>query len=102
MALFSRRSLKQMLNENAQFLKPEDVEEHARRLNNVRDDYLSTEWEVSLLNAFSKVGRVQHEPDLGGNRFVDILFRSPLPFEFAADIKTISDQPLHERNPTDR
>src|ERR1700674_313470 len=56
MALFSRRSLQQMLNDNAQFLKAEDIEEHVRRLNNVRDDYLSMEWEVSLLNAFSKVG----------------------------------------------
>jgi hypothetical protein len=102
MALFSRRSLQQMLNDNARFLRPEDVEEHVRRLNNVRDDYLSTEWEVSLLNALSKVGRVQHEPDLGGSRFVDTLFSSPLPFEFAADITTISDQPLQKRNPTDR
>lgn len=81
-------------------MRPEQIDEHVRRLNIVRDEYLSTEWEVGLLNAFSKVGAVQHEPDLGGKRLVDLLFRSPAnAFEFVADIVTVSDQQLHKRNP---
>jgi len=100
MALFSRRQLQRMIDENAQFVPPEHLQEHVRRLNKVRDEYLSTEWEVGLLNAFSKIGTVQHEPALGGSRRLDLLFRSSEDhFEFGADIVTVSDQSLHKRNP---
>jgi hypothetical protein len=98
MALFSRRDLQRMLNENACFLGPAQILEHVRRLNIVRDDYLSTEWEITLLNAFSKTGTIKHEPDLGGKRYLDVVFKGEN-FEFAADIATVSDQQLHSRNP---
>lgn len=100
MALFSRRDLQRMIDENARFLRPEQVEEHVRRLNAFRPDYLSTEWEIALLNAFSKVGDVQHEPELGGSAYLDLVFKGD-GLEFAAEIATVSDQQRHKQNPVD-
>jgi PIN domain nuclease of toxin-antitoxin system len=101
MALFSRRCLQRLIEENT-FLSPEQLKEHVRRLNKVREDYLATEWEIALLNALSKIGNVRHEPDdFGGNRFLDVVFESPS-IQFGADIATVSDQQLHKRNPVDR
>ena len=102
MALFSRRCLRRLLDENAKFLEPEQVEEHSRRLDKVRDDYLATEWEIAILNSLTKVGTVKHEPtDLDGSRLLDVVFSLPT-IQFGADIATVSDQQLHRRNPVDR
>jgi hypothetical protein len=102
MALFSRRCLQRLIDENAAFLSPEQLEEHVRRLNNVREEYLSTEWEIAVLNSFSKLGNVKHEPNqYGGSRLLDVVFDSP-EIQFGADIATVSDKNLHERNPVDR
>src|SRR5690349_14421370 len=100
MALFSRRDLQRMIEENARFLRPDQVEEHVRRLNTFRPDYLSTEWEIALLNAFNKVGDVQHEPELGGSAYLDLVFKGK-DLEFAAEIATVSDQERHRQNPVD-
>ena len=103
MALFSRRDLQRALNENACLFDRDQVEEHVQRLNKIEDNYLSAEWEVVLLNAFSKVGHTQHHPNLNSNRLVDITFESLAPsLSFAADVVTVSDQPQHKRNPVDR
>jgi hypothetical protein len=102
MALFSRRCLQRLIQENARFLSSQQQDEHVRRLNRVRDDYLATEWEIAVLNAFSKVGNIGHEPhDFAGSRFLDIVFDSPA-IQFGAEIATVSDQQLHKRNPVDR
>ncbi|MDQ3816190.1 MAG: hypothetical protein M3362_00700 [Acidobacteriota bacterium] len=64
---------------------------------------LDTEWEVALLNAFSKVGKVQHEPALGGRRKPDLHFvseKDPCQY-FAADITAISDKGFDGHNPFD-
>ena len=141
MAIFTRRSLQRMLNENAAFLSREQLRAHVDSLNAQGVDperYLSYEWEVAVLNAFSQIGRVQHEPDLSGQRFPDLHFSEMnVPallarvrsisaeanqmvdeaiakeaaesrgeeddgdekFAFVADIATVSDTGLHERNP---
>jgi hypothetical protein len=102
MALFSRRCLQRLIDENAVFLSPEQTEEHVRRLNHFREEYLSTEWEIAILNAFSKLGNVKHEPkEYGGSRLLDVVFDSPA-IQFGADVATVSDKNLHERNPVDR
>src|ERR1035437_7563959 len=102
MALFSRRCLQRLIQENARFLSSQQLDEHLRRLNTVRDDYLATEWEIAVLNSFSKVGNIRHEPhDFAGSRFLDVVFESPA-IQFGAEIATVSDQRLHKRNPGDR
>jgi hypothetical protein len=52
MAIFCRRTLQRLINENATFLTRKQLVSHVNKLN---DGDLSAEWEVVLLNVFSKV-----------------------------------------------
>lgn len=112
MAIFSRRTLQCLINENAEFLRPKQIKEHVRRLNNADLAYqnnkfsevsLATEWEVVLLNVFSKIGIVEHEPILEGQKKIDLLFtlRSNSSKQFLADITTISDKGFDDKNPVE-
>lgn len=102
MALFGRRRLQHILNENAAFLTQQQLSNICNLLNTPRDDYMATEWEQVILNAASKVGRVEHEPKLTGSRKADLLFRSDDPlFEFIADVTAASDKGLNKLNPVD-
>lgn len=102
MAIFSRRILQRMVNENAQFLFEGQTKKHVQQLNRMSKDMtLAYEWEVVLLNALSKVGTVHHERSFGGGRYADIYFE---PFDntnasFVADITAISDKGVDENNP---
>jgi hypothetical protein len=102
MALFTRRTIQKCLDENAEFVTAEALGDWVQRLNKVSDDYVAIEWEIVLLRAFAKFGRMLHEPPLG-SRPIDVVFESfDGKLKFAADIAAISDQPLHEKNPIDR
>ena len=102
MALFTRRVIQRCLDENAEFVSTAHLRDWVQRLNRVSSDYVATEWEVVLLRAFAKLGRVRHEPSIGP-RPVDLIFESlDGRLQFAADIAAISDQTLHDRNPIDR
>jgi hypothetical protein len=65
MAIFSRRTLQRLINENASFLTTKQLKKHVDSLNNADEHSLGAEWEVVLLNCFSKAGTVTHEPKLG-------------------------------------
>lgn len=100
MAIFSRRTIKQMIDENAAFLTEEQIGMQISRLDGSGFDSIATEWEVVVLNVFSKIGHVGHEPDLGGSRKLDLLFthhedRS----QFVADIAAISDEVYEDETP---
>lgn len=99
MALFSRRTLQRILNENTNFLNSEQSVAHVKRLNEATD--LSTEWEIVMLNAFSKLGNVIHEPKNLGNRQIDLCFCASenIGYSFVADITTVSDDGLDKNNP---
>ena len=102
MALFTRRAIQKSLDENADIVCTDDLRDWAQRLNTVTDDYVATEWEVILVRALARFGKVLHEPPLG-RRLVDVVFESfDGKLEFAADITAISDQPIHDKNPIDR
>jgi hypothetical protein len=102
MALFTRRVIQKCLDESAEFVTTNHLKDWVRRLNHISNDYVATEWEVVLLWAFARFGRVQHEPPLGP-RPVDMVFESlDGNLKFAADIAAISDEPLHEKNPIER
>lgn len=91
MGIFGRRTVQAMLDENADFLTVEQLDEHVHRLNANSLQSLDTEWEVAVVNAFSKLGRIEHEPDSGSRP--DMVFSSDLlpGITLVADIATVSD-----------
>ena len=102
MAIFSRRTLQRTIEGNLSFLRPDQVLRHVAALNDSSQDVVAAEWEIVLLNAFSRFGTVVHEPDLGGTTKPDILFT---PFHgtrtIAIDVATVSDKGLEKLNPYD-
>ena len=101
MAIFSRRTIQRMLNENAEFLTAKQLGQHVSRLNKEDFQSLETEWEVAVLNAFSKMGEVQHEPDFEGTGKLDLLFipNRDTKTRLVADITTVSDEGFENENP---
>ena len=107
MAVFSRRTIQRLINENANFLKKSETKEHIDKLNlnkkeylklledgkNINDlirVYLNTEWEIVLLNSLSKFGNIIHEQRSGESK-PDIFFTSSANnFEFLSDVTCIT------------
>jgi hypothetical protein len=104
MAIFSRRTLQRLINENAAFLSNRQTRKHVESLNRMEKELsLAAEWEVVLINAFSKFRNVVHEKHFGGSTRADIYFEpKDDPTEaFLMDITTVSDRGLEEKNPQD-
>lgn len=100
MAIFSRRTIQQMINENAAFLTKEQIDMQISRLDGNGFESIATEWEVVLLNVFSKIGHIEHEPDLGTGAALDLLFTHYTDqSQFVADITTISDEGYEKETP---
>lgn len=93
MAIFSRRILQRMIKENCSFLSEGQIKKHVDGLNAMpRTLKLADEWEVVLLNAFAKLGKVGHEDGkIAGT--CDLYFESheDSAKNFLADITTVSD-----------
>lgn len=100
MALFSRRILQRALDESESYLNHKQRENTCNLLNTVRPDYLAIEWEQIILNAASKIGRIQHEPAFGGLTKPDLLLEVP-GLRFIADVTAVSDRGFQKSNPTD-
>lgn len=99
MAIFSRRTLQRLINENASFLNKEQLENYVIKLNKCD---LSFEWEIVLLNVFAKLGKVIHEPVFENcSRKIDFLFSAKIidQIEFLTDITTVSDNFPETENP---
>lgn len=103
MALFARRHLQRVLDENAAFLSQKQLSRICHLFNSVRDDYLATEWEQVITNLAHKLGgTVRYEPHMVGPRVPDLLYHAEEPpLEFIADVTTCSDTGLHKRNPVE-
>ena len=99
MAIFCRRTVQKMLDENAQFLTKEQLDQQVARLNANRFQPIDAEWEISVLNAFGKLGSVIHEPSLEGTAKLDLLFTADDSSNFLADITSVSDGGFEERSP---
>lgn len=99
MAIFSRRVIQHLIDENARFLLPRQTKEHIRRLNSADESSLDAEWEVVLLNALSKLGKVVHVPDFGSRPDIYFVSEAEPTQPFIADIATISDRGLEGRYP---
>lgn len=90
MAIFSRRTLQRIINENSEFLKKKQSKSHVEKL---QTGDLTAEWEVVLLNVFSKIGDVIHEPENlpKSNKKIDILFSTKNKnINFLADITCLT------------
>jgi hypothetical protein len=104
MAIFSRRSLQRLINENAAFLPRRQTRTHVDALNRMEKELtLSREWEVVLINSLSKRGRVEHERDFGGTTYADVYWESRYDpnHNFIADITVVSDKGLDQQNAYD-
>jgi hypothetical protein len=99
MAIFSRRTLQRLSNENASFLTTKQLRKHVDSMNNADEHSLGAEWEVVLLNCFSKAGTVTHEPKLGKRPDLHFVSNAHKSVEFIADIATVSDRGFDERYP---
>jgi hypothetical protein len=101
MAIFSRRSLQRLINENSEFLSRRHTRKHIERLNLMEHELtLATEWEVVLINSFFKRGKVDHERTFGGYRpDIDWESRDKPNHNFIADITAVSDKGLDQQNP---
>lgn len=104
MAIFSRRTIQNMINDNSKFLSKEQVSRHIQALNKANDESLSSEWEVVLLYALGKLGKVVYEPNLGGKRRPDLYFipQNSLNEAIVADIVTVSDRGYEAENPLEK
>lgn len=107
MAIFSRRTIQRLINENACFLTKTQTKKHIDALNLNKKKYqeslkdgkntndlievhLNTEWEIVLLNSLSKFGKIIHEKKIGKSE-PDIFFTSyKNNFEFVGDITCIT------------
>jgi hypothetical protein len=106
MAIFSRRSLQEMIYSNAQVLTEDQLKKHIDALNRANEQSVDFEWVVAIIYGLSKLGNIRHEPNLElseKSRPLDILFDSSrlMAVEFAGDIVTVSDRGFHEENPQD-
>src|ERR1051326_5857290 len=102
MAIFNRRIIQRLIYENAEFLPRRQVKKNVDELNRMHvTQTLTPEWELVLINALSKVGRVQHEQSFGGSTRPDIFFEcaSNPTVQFVADIRTVSDKGFEDANP---
>lgn len=99
MALFARRTLQRILDENAAFLSEHQLSKICGVLNTASPDVIPTEWEQVILNAASKVGNVLYEQAFGEVR--PNLFLRTTELELVADVTAPSDKGLHHANPAD-
>ena len=99
MPIFPRRVIQRLLNENRSFLTEDQVKDHVSKLNTKNNASIATEWEVVILNALSKIGRVQHEKSFNGTTKPDIFFEASNIGQFVAEITAISDEFYDKENP---
>jgi hypothetical protein len=98
--IYARRALQRRLNEVRDTLRPEIVDSLVRRLNQPGAPRMVAMWETVVLHALAKEGNLESEAPLPSGRRPDIRFESDQ-LSFIADIATVSDDSLDDRNPYD-
>ena len=101
MAIFSRRDVQSALDGLVPYLTPEQGDAVVRRLNGNAAESIAAEWEVVVLAAFARCGRVTHEKSFGGATRPDLHFEVSPPNQlvFVADVRTVSDANTNKENP---
>jgi hypothetical protein len=102
-AIFSRRSIQNQIDDLGAVLDAGDLKRLVNRLNGGDAQALATEWEVMILAGLSRLGHVQNEVTQGSSE-PDISFRShdDLRLEFLADVTAPSDDGLDDANAFDK
>lgn len=107
MAIFSRRTIQRLINENLTIFNmpvKEQVKLLNKKENSFNNEFLAREWEIVVLNTFAKtfagIGKVVHEKKFN-KKALDIFFESSTDpkLNFVADICTISDYGTDEKFP---
>ncbi|MDU7521861.1 MAG: hypothetical protein E7K72_10770 [Roseomonas mucosa] len=96
--IFSRRAIQRRLDELRDPLGAKTVGKLADRLNRPGKDRMAAMWEVVILQALIPLGAIKNEVALPFGRRPDLSFIGPN-VSFVADITTVSDEGLDERNP---
>jgi hypothetical protein len=97
--MLARRSIQKLLTDST-YLSATQIERFVLHLNRRNRDAIEAEWELIVLAALASIGHVEHEPDLGGSKRLDIRFRSDA-LKFIADVTSISDELCHRENPVE-
>jgi hypothetical protein len=99
MAMFAKRVLQRCIDESHGYVSASTRHKWVAKLKSTRaTDYIATEWEIVLLNVFSRLGTLLHEPELGFPKKVDVVLENSA-LKFCADITAISDKGFHQTNP---
>ncbi|HQU86597.1 MAG TPA: hypothetical protein PKY59_25925, partial [Pyrinomonadaceae bacterium] len=107
MAIFSRRTIQRLINENlSNFNMPvkEQLKLLNKKENSFNNEFLAREWEIVVLNTFAKtfegIGKITHEKKFN-KKALDIFFESRTnpKLNFVADICTVSDYGTDEKFP---
>jgi hypothetical protein len=96
--IFARRAIQRCLDELRTTLDTAAVDKLVDRLNRPGKDRLAAMWEVAILHSLAPLGVLVNESALVSGRCPDITF-SDSAVSFVADITTVSDEGLDERNP---
>lgn len=103
MAMFPRRALQRLLDQLKDNLSLEARKKLAHELDRPNASALGYEWELALLFALSRVGKVAYEAAHSGTRRPDLAFvAGESGIRFVADVATISDAGLEAENPVMR
>lgn len=101
-AIFARRAIQNWLEDNLPCVGREGTRQQVRRLNDRKNpaNVIPAVWEVGIIFALRKLGRVEFERPQGtGRTRPDVWFQpNDKSFEFLADIATVSDAGLHDRS----
>ena len=104
MAIFSRRTIQRLINENALFTEKKDLKEQINKLNlekkNTGKDAISAEWEIVILNVLANAGKVSHHQKFVGTTQPDIYFELNNA-SFVADVVAVSDDGKNKQNPVE-
>jgi len=104
MAIFGRRTTQRLIDETATVITRRQINKIVDELNAMSTtETLSPDWELILLNVFSKIGRVRHEQTFEGNTKPDLFFecKTHPDVQFVADIRTVSDKGFKAANAFD-
>lgn len=100
--IFTRRFIQKCINDLSGVFAEPDLRILVEKLNAHGPNQLPTMWEIVVLTALSKLGRLQYELELPNGKRPDIFFSQGRTLSFMADITTVSDSGLEEANPVGR
>ncbi len=103
MAIFSRRTIQRLIYENDNFTNRKDLKEQVDKLNRQPNKFISTEWELIILNVLNKFGVIEHHKKFDGNTKPDIFFSldETIKNSFVAEVVAVSDDGKNKQNPVE-